>query len=178
MNNYSANHVVSSTGDGTLAPTLILTKTDISTAIEEARHVAGAHPITYLAIRDRGVKREGRLGENHGRDAYRDRVDESRPARGHDRSRQPAKEPHSLHREPRRLGEADAWHAGAAGPFQRGPCRRHQGWRKRGRRVRRFRQGDYCSAALPFPGDRYSAARQLPDAACPFDRRHAGKPAQ
>src|SRR2546422_8689080 len=26
--------------------------------------------------------------------------------------------------------------------------------------------------------DRYSAARQLPDAACPFDRRHAGKPAQ
>ena len=31
---------------------------------------------------------------------------------------------------------------------------------------------------LPLPGDRYSAARQLPDAACPFDRRHAGKPAQ
>src|SRR6266568_3736428 len=71
-------------------------KTDISTAIEEARHVAGAHPITYLATRDRGGKREGRLGENHGRDAYRDRANESRPARGHDRSRQPAKEPHSL----------------------------------------------------------------------------------
>jgi chromosome partitioning protein len=29
-----------------------------------------------------------------------------------------------------------------------------------------------------FSGHRHSAARQLPDAARPFDRRHAGKPAQ
>src|SRR6266487_574590 len=58
-------------------------KTDAVTPIEEACHVAGGHRITYLATRDRGGKREGRLGEDHGRDAYRRRADESRAARRH-----------------------------------------------------------------------------------------------
>src|SRR6476660_8997441 len=117
--------------------------------VSRRSHAERRGQIAWFAPCHRGRKREGGLRKNHDRNKYCRGVDEKRPAPGHHRSRQPAADPHPLHREPARLGPQVPCRSRVANASHHCVRRRRQGGRERGRRVRRLRQGRRGHRASP-----------------------------
>ncbi len=100
-NNVAPHAVVTRTGRTGCPPGAVVAVAFAKLIVSRRSHAERGGEIAQFATCHSGRKREGRFRKNHDRDPYRRCADEMRPAPGHHRSRQPAADPHPLHRESR-----------------------------------------------------------------------------